>query len=199
LFLLALGCGPSGESVQDTAVKVTGQKVELAEFSAELPQAWKVADLTAKDIDRILDSWGSGAEAEKLRPVLKAAANQKMYRLFAFDIGHTEGSFTDNLNVVILPARGITLQQVTEANATDLKTLSAAGTSPKMGEATFAGQPFGTSITAMNAPGNTRVTSYAYFTVHKDQTLTFTFTCVESHAGEFGKTAEAIMNSVRLK
>lgn len=194
--LALVGCGASPTVTPAKPEEL--QTVALKELSLSLPKNWKVVDLTVEDIEKAMANWDK-EYIEKYKPIFEGLRTQPMYKTFAVDLESTELNFSDNMSVVILPAPGVTFEQLCSATESDLKALSRAGTSPKSAKTKYNGQQFGTSLTPMKGPQGANLVSYAYYTHHKDQSITITFTCLESRAGIFGEVVERTMRTVQLK
>ncbi|HMS54595.1 MAG TPA: hypothetical protein PKA27_04275 [Fimbriimonadaceae bacterium] len=196
LPFVLVGCGPTqtAKPVEPESL----QTVSTKELSLSLPKHWKVVDLTLEDIEKAMANWDK-EYLEKYKPIFEGLRTQPMYKTFAVDLDSTELNFSDNMSVVVLPAPGVTLEQLCKATESDLKALARAGTSPKSARAKYNGQEFGTSLTPLKGPQGASLVSYAYYTHHKDQSITITFTCLESHAGTFGEVVEQTMRTVKLQ
>lgn len=203
MIVVLAGCQGADQSpnAKVTAAEgaTKGNVTSLADFEVALPQGWTVFDLAAKDFEKIVAEWAKkDPKNAQLADPLRAVASQGQIKLMAFDFAPADKTFTDNLNVIVVPAPpGGTLEQLSEASAGQLKQIAVGAV--KMGKSSFNGQEYGTAEYGMGSGTQPKLAVKCYFTVKNNKAFTFTFTCIASRAPAFQAQAETAMASVSLK
>jgi hypothetical protein len=169
-------------------------------FAVALPDAWVVADLTAEDLDMILD------ELEDQNPQMGSIGEQARnlatqgVKLFAADPETTTEGLSTNLNLIITPGTaGVTIDAFAGLIPTQLEQIGATGV-----EVTIVDGPFGDAARAefdlavVGESGDT-VNAHLLQFAALDSLTTYvlTFTTTESSFDALETTFETVFSTLQ--
>ena len=140
LLVGLIGCNREHDKIVDappteSASSVAGwTDVSTSGIALRFPDDWELIDLTKESFEQGADKvFGSDPKFAALRSQVSAAAQQGLYKLFAFETATLSSGFATNCDVVIQDMPGQeTLEQVAEANLAAMASLVTNGTQPKL-------------------------------------------------------------------
>lgn len=211
--ILVSGCGPrapedqrpltqASESVKPSAGS-DFSTVDLPSLTLQIPSDWIVADLTRGGLDARLE------EVAKTNPELKEdfllirqAADNKSFLMYAFKTKSSDQGFTDNLYVQQTPVQGNpTLKDV--ASHLDAMVKDTPGAKPgpnrveKLGGIEWQRTEWSMDLSGGGQEVKLRLFNFA--TLHEGQLITLNFTAKEQSVSGMENDANAILASVKLK
>lgn len=172
-------------------------EMKSATFSMHLPSDWKVVDFGSTGMDKKLDEMAKNDPSmASMLPQLKQMAAAGQFKLFAFDLKHTENNFTDNINVIVQDTPNIKLDDLIKANEDQLNQQSG-GKSPVKSEK-VKGQSGELGLIRW-AQADGKLKFHTVLGVSGAHVFTFTFTCQTQHEESFAKLVDQMIPTIDLK
>lgn len=201
-LLLASSCSSGSNDTLTQAkgkTKVTpgGQVFESDGVSLSMPKDWKVIDFTREQFGDISKNLEADPNLKELVPTLKAAANNKQFRLFAYAPEWVVPGFSGNSNLLIidLPA-GATPEQVFKANKDELDKLVGKSLTPKDVTVTGAvAKRIDWSYVAKGIP----LSIVSIVAVRGTKQVVMTFSVPESLIGKANPQIDSVLSTLELK
>ena len=98
------GCKSDTVKISNAEQAQKGTRVSTRDFTMDLPNGWKVFDLTQKDFKKAMEAAKAGdPKNERLYNTVTSLASSNMIKMCAFDMSTISSGFADNINVVALP------------------------------------------------------------------------------------------------
>lgn len=218
LALVAAGCGdkkgetdttPSSASKEATPaengpppLKDGWKEIKAAGFQLAVPDDWTPVDLTAENIDKMIDEAAKANEGVRMQAAqFKQLATNGMVKLMVFGQVDPTGPFAENLNVVVTDSPTTpTADQLAEAYKSQITPMATAGTTPSGGpnKLPVADGVKMKSDLALGSGGTKSVASLAFMFAKGGKMYTVTFSSLPGRAAEIEKLADEIMQSFRV-
>ena len=215
-LLIIVGCGTSSggpkneasdakqaitstKSQEESAPTPTSRKLDLADFSLELPVGWNTYDLTSDDLDAQLKASGSDEFIAQIKPQIDAAKRSGIIKVVAFDLATAGRGFATNFSVAVMPAaKGITVEKMIEGNQREVKKMPTLIGEPAVGEVRSATVPMQYLFWVFDN-GGTRMASKTLFAVKGGKQYTFSTVFLGDESANLMPVIDQIASSIRLK
>lgn len=177
----------------------TSRKLDLADFSLELPVGWNAYDLTSDDLDAQLKASGSDEFIAQIKPQIDAAKRSGIIKVVAFDLATAGRGFATNFSVAVMPAaKGITVEKMIEGNQREVKKMPTLIGEPAVGEVRSATVPMQYLFWVFDN-GGTRMASKTLFAVKGGKQYTFSTVFLGDESANLMPVIDQIASSIRLK
>lgn len=140
VVLLAAGCSRGNEKLgsaprTEKTSSVAGWKdVSTSGVSFRLPSDWKTIEISRDKLEKGIDTaLGDDPKFASLRKQVTEASKSGLVKLLAFETSTVQSGFATNCNLIVqdMPVP-LTLEQVADANVSQIAPIVAAGTQPKL-------------------------------------------------------------------
>ena len=202
------GCNREHDKIVDaprteSASSVAGWKdVSTSGIALRFPNDWELIDLTREDFEQGADRvFGSDPKFAAVRSQVSAAAQQGMYKLFAFETATLSSGSATNCNVVIQDMPGQeTLEQVAEANLAAMASLVTNGTQPKLEYVSLKSGRSALIRAEMTTadPSVPVLVSLVYLNIKGSKQVAVTFTAPRTDETHIRTIADQVMDAFRF-
>ncbi len=193
---------PEGSGTASTTPNDGWKEVKSAGFSLHVPSDWTPLDLTASNLEAIIDEAAKANEGVKMQAAqFKQIAASGMVKLMVYGTVDPAGPFAENLNVVVMPAPQVpTSDQMVEEYKKQITPMAVPGSSQTGGPHKI---PAGEAVKmrselAMASGKATSVASLAYMVPTGGKMYTVTFSCLPGRAAEMEKLADEVMQTLKV-
>ncbi|HRK21013.1 MAG TPA: hypothetical protein PLX06_04365 [Fimbriimonadaceae bacterium] len=196
----AEGTAPKTEAA--STVKEGWTEIASSGFKVSLPKGWNAIDLTAGDLDKVMDAaMAASPGAKSMEAQIRAAASSGMIKVMALHPKDGETDFVENMNVVVtdLPS-GVTLKQIEEAYRSQVGAMSVPGSEIKGDPVDL---PVGKAMRMqtklnMQSGANKYVASLAYMFAEGGKSYTVTFSSKPDRETAIIAEADEIMSTFKI-
>lgn len=194
--------GTPEKQVEASTGKPGWETVTTSGFSVSVPEAWTPIDLSAENLDKILEEAGNQNAAFKATmPQVKQMAASGAVKLLVLAEADPNGVFAENMNVVRVEAQGEPTQAILETSyRQEMEGMKAPGSAI---EGEHIDLPVGKAIRMQTSlqfqAANEPVHSLAYMFWRGRDVYTVTFSSLTSRADAMAKTAVEIMQTFKVE